>query len=207
MLCTLYWNNKDSVDLVAQKALSGAVFAGSTDTVIGLMAMVSLDGFNNLNRIKRRENKNFIILIESVDRVQCYVNAHCNLHLENIMKNCWPGPVTLIMKMRDDAPSFLPGKTVALRVPAHPGLQRILHHCDLFSTSANIPGEQTPETVEDLDPHIVQSVSAIIDDAEHHANKLPSTILDCTENEVRLIRQGAYSVDELERIYGAKIVR
>lgn len=57
------------------------------------------------------------------------------------MERFWPGPLALlIFKAKADLPSYLKGAdgTIALRIPAHAGLQQLLVDCEgLFSTSAN----------------------------------------------------------------------
>ncbi len=71
---------------------------------------------------------------------------------------------------------------IALRVPDHAGLQKLLpHFTDLFSTSANISGNPVSRTIKDVDERIVKQVAyAVIDKKEKSIELLESTITDCS---------------------------
>ena len=92
--------------------------------------------------------------------------------------------------------------TIAVRVPKHNGLLRLLREFDgLFSTSANRSGQPVPKTIDELSSDIVESVSCIVRD-ENEEKKLPSTIVDFSrENECMVVREGSITKNEIERYY------
>ena len=90
---------------------------------------------------------------------------------------------------------------IALRVPDHAGLQKLLtHFTGLFSTSANISGNPIPRTINEVDERIVKQVScAVIDKKEKPVALLSSTIIDCSGEPIVVVRKGAYPIDELKK--------
>jgi L-threonylcarbamoyladenylate synthase len=199
----LYWNDSNSRALIVQKLLSEKVVVGSSDTVLGLLAPVTRHGCLLLNEIKVRKDKPYIILIESALKASHFVPAQELARVTKLLESCWPGPLTLIFKAREDLPSWAKASdgTVSLRVPSHPGLLAILPHFQgLFSTSANVSGQPVPLQVEDIDTSILSQVAALVVDQDIQEANLPSTILDCSGSQIKVIRQGAYSIERLRGI-------
>jgi len=104
---------------------------------------------------------------------------------------------------KQSIPDFMKSKkgTIALRVPDHTGLQKLLpHFTGLFSTSANIGGNPIPRTIEEIDERIVKQIACVVlDKKEKQVTSLPSTIIDCSGNNITVVREGAYPVDELRK--------
>lgn len=209
----LSWQDNNIISLLANSLKKNKVLATTTDTVYGLLANTTKEGFENLNNTKKRKEKSYIILIDSVKKIPLFVQKNFDEKFVNLINNCWPGPVTLIFKSKINCNDYLKSSfnTIALRIPQHKQLLKLLSHFDgLFSTSANITGEKIPLNIESIDSNIVNSVEFIVID-KNKPNKgfsqIPSTILDCTEEKIKVIREGAYSVIELEKIYGDKFLR
>jgi L-threonylcarbamoyladenylate synthase len=107
----------------------------------------------------------------------------------------WPGPLTLVLPLREGAPiaslatAGLP--TVALRVPAHPAMQNLLRACGrpLAAPSANPSGRMSPTRAE----HVVQGLGgriALVIDAGPTEHGLESTIVAAGDGALRLLRPG-----------------
>lgn len=202
----LDWKNKESLYIIVNMLREGRAIISSSDTVIGLLADTSKQGVQVLNTIKKRVEKPYILLVDCVQKVSYFVdNSHLFL-LESFLKKCWPGPVTIIFKARADVPPYLvaPNGTIAIRIPNYPPLQGLLEHFDgLFSTSANITGQAIPLTIESVNSDVMSQVGAVInDDVKSHHTTQPSTILDATGDQIVVIREGAYAIDALEKLYG-----
>jgi tRNA threonylcarbamoyl adenosine modification protein (Sua5/YciO/YrdC/YwlC family) len=204
-----YWNNKTDVAKIINSVRNNCINLGSSDTVFGLFGNVSRLVFDKLKKIKERDEKPFIILIKSLEKVDLFTQSFQIENLRRFASQCWPGPVTLVVNALPTLPDFLKTAvgTVALRVPNHAGLQALLAEFDaLFSTSANKSGMPVPTRLAEIDPGILKAVEHIIVD-KHVQQSQPSTILDCTGSEIRLIREGVFLVSELEEIYGAPITK
>lgn len=189
-------------DLVVQLQ-QGSVIAGDSDTVPGLLAPLTQKGFESLNIIKSRFEKPYLVLIGSQDKLAQFVQFPLDPLVEKLVKKCWPGPLTIIFAAKLELPDFIksPQKTIGIRMPLHQGLLKLLTHFDgLFSTSANISGSPMPQDCFGIDPSIVEQVSSVVHDRTQ--NSLPSTIIDCTTKPFVILREGAYSTQDLEKIIG-----
>lgn len=196
----IYWQDKTSIDKIVKKLKEGAVVAGTSDTIIGLIAPFTKKGFETLNKLKGRSDKPYLVVVGNQGQADQFTDALTQEPLKALVKNCWPGPLTLIVPAKESVPSFATSSSnaIALRIPDHPGLQAVAAQMGgVFSTSANPAGQPVPQTIEEIDPAITDSVTLSIDDREQ-ATKSPSTILDCTGDTVKLIREGAYTKTMLQ---------
>lgn len=209
----LYWQNQNIINRLIPTLQNGNIVITSTDTVLGLLGIVSQNTYENLNRVKQRSEKPYLILIESPKQLYKYTTLALNSPLNSLVEQCWPGPLTLVFKANPQLPAYSKGmnNTVALRCPHHPGLLTLLAHFDgLFSTSANLSNKPIPRTINELDPTLTQIVPYIVTDDPTltESKDTPSTILDCTdENNITLIRPGSYPTHELEKLYGKEFIK
>jgi tRNA A37 threonylcarbamoyladenosine synthetase subunit TsaC/SUA5/YrdC len=68
-----------------------------------------------------------------------------------------------------------------------------------MATSANLPGEPDPRTIDDIPNELLDGCEAVIDGGELPGT--PSTVIDLTGDEPRVLREGAVAADEvLERV-------
>ena len=165
----LFWQNKWDISILIHALKQCQPVITSTDTLYGLLAPLSADGFDMLCNFKEeRSAKPFIILIASVDRLSFFVDTkRISSILLKFIKSCWPGPLTIIFDAKPDLLPFLTSKkrTIALRCPNHAGLQEILPSFDgLFSTSANKSGYVPPRKKSEIDPEILQKVAYLVTD-------------------------------------------
>lgn len=206
----LFWDNETTTNTLKTYLINNLIVAGTSDTVIGLLANTTERGYLHLNDMKNRAQNPYIILIAHPEKLELFVDLPVNSSVQKIITHCWPGPLTLVLKARESLPSYLksPNGTIALRVPSHKGLQNLLRHFSgLFSTSANLSGQPVAQTIEDLDSRILTHVVCTVKD--HQPPKiaaLPSTIIDASSTQLRLLREGAYTQTELEKICNNHIV-
>jgi L-threonylcarbamoyladenylate synthase len=118
-----------------------------------------------------------------------------------------PGPYTLILPNPARRYPWITGEnpeTIGVRVPDLPDVvDRILSHVGcVVATSANLPGGPDPRRVEDIPREILDRVAAVVDAGELPG--MPSTIIDFSGAEPRVIREGAASAAEaIERVSAA----
>ena len=205
----LFWNEKSSIGRLAAVLRGGGLVLGSSDTILGFLANLSQKSKTEIDTLKRRSGKPYIILLGSREQLLGLVDEANLLHIEKLMAHYWPGPLTLILKAKPEIPAWMKAEdgTIAVRIPDHPGLLELLKEFDgLFSTSANISGQPVPKSIQEVDERILAAVEEVVLDSEPQEGIAPSTILDCTDEQVRVVREGTYSIEELERIHGARIV-
>ena len=220
----LCWTEPSTIEKLKNSLKCDQISITSTDTILGFLANLSEKSFSALNNIKgERAQKPYLILISNKDKLKNFIAADyfdqnniLNKKIFNLIKNCWPGPLTIIFKAKKDLSSFAVSKenTIALRCPDHAPLQKLLESFDgLFSTSANKTGTPPPTFLEDIDLQTSQQISYVATDEKFEVDRqhtlkqtLPSTIIDIsTGKEVKVVRSGAFSINELEKYYGSKI--
>lgn len=204
----LYWQDPETVDLIYKCLMNGQVVVGSSDTVIGLLAIANKAGSELLDRVKGRENKPYIVLLESIKQAEKYVDASNLLQIEKLAEVCWPGPVTAIVQVRPEVQSFIGSSTgtIAIRVPDHGPLRELAGLTGgLFSTSANLSGKPVPLALDQLETAIKNAAAYVVEDAHRQGLTQASTIIDCTQDPWIVVREGAFSIERLLEIPGIRM--
>lgn len=203
----LPWSKPASRAHLGNILKDGKIAISTSDTVLGFLAPLSQMGFNKLDYLKKRSNKPYLILMGSKDKLSFFTDQQLSPGLQRLVDSCWPGPVTLIFKAKASLPLYMVGSdgTIAIRVPRHEGLLEILKDFEgLFSTSANLNGMPVPETIDQIDQVIQDAVECIVVEEGDEGRNVPSTILDCTQDVIKVVRDGAFDVKVLEGIVGVE---
>jgi L-threonylcarbamoyladenylate synthase len=116
-----------------------------------------------------------------------------------IAQTLLPGPYTLILPNPARRYPWITGEspeTIGVRVPELPDVvDRILSLVGcVVATSANLPGGPDPRRVDDIPPEILERVDVVVDAGELPGT--PSTIIDFSGTEPRVVREGAASATE-----------
>jgi L-threonylcarbamoyladenylate synthase len=206
-MLSLNWADLHDQKKIVMLLKNNDLLVGTSDTVWGLYAQTTEQAFLKLNAIKKRENnKPYLILVADTAHLALFVSHDDIDRVSSLMRSCWPGPLTLIMRAKQNLPSYMmgPRNSIAVRVPAHPFLRAVLMQVPgLFSTSANLAGDPVPAQTQDINPLILDQVAALVSDSPQSPSlSEPSTILDCTYDPIRVVRRGAFSVEKLEKICG-----
>jgi L-threonylcarbamoyladenylate synthase len=207
----LRWNESSTIEKLKKSLTLGHVSITSTDTILGLLTSLTNKGYQALHTIKgSRSDKTYVILIASPQKLSHFIDEQSlNKNVRCLIEKCWPGPLTIVFKAKKDLPNYLVAAdgTIALRCPKHDGLLTILSEFDgLFSTSANKSGQKVATTMEEMDSDIVEACDYIVVDIKETKAHEPSTIIDVSKEDViKLVRQGAYSSQQLEEIIGIPI--
>lgn len=194
-----HWHDTTTISEAVHALRQGKILAGTSDTVLGLIAPLTQQGFESLNHLKGRTDKPYLVLVGSKEQAHYFTDTFKQEPFASLIDAYWPGPLTLIVPAKNTVPSFATSTShhIAIRLPDHEGLQKIARAMGgIFSTSANRAGQPVSDTITSLDSAIEKEVAFIIVDDEP-TKKLPSTIVDCTGNIPKLIREGAYTKDML----------
>ncbi len=189
----LDWNKKQDLQEIKSILDKDKVLLISSDTVLGLHARLTQEGYEQLNMIKKRSQKPYLTLIPSVVQLFNFIDQTLSTQVQQLITLCWPGPVTLIFKAKKELPGFLKSSdnTIALRVPDHEGLRQILQFYEgLFSTSANIHGQPIPQTLDEVSDDILRLIGGISVDQNQGVAQSPSSIIDCTSYDLKVLRKG-----------------
>jgi len=189
------------IQKAAQIINKGGIVIFPTDTVYG----IGCDPYNqkavlSLYKIKKREKTKPLPVI-GYSKKELEKIAEFNDKAEKIAEMFWPGPITLILKVKDEniKKSLGLGKKIAVRVPNNQCVLSLLKECKLLvATSANISGT-TPLTDPNDCKRNLNGYDLLIDGGILSDNG-ESTIVEIDRNKVRIVRGGSISEEELKKI-------
>ncbi len=170
--------------------LRGGVVLLPTDTIYGLHALANDDAaIERIVKIKGRgEDKPFVVVGDSIEQLE-QLGAQFDERTRAVVTELWPGPLTAIVPLRKQIAASRGTSKLAVRVPALDSLRAILRRTGpLASTSVNKSGEPALIDPKSLSHALQRSIDAILDDGPRPAE--PSTIVDFTGDEPRIIREG-----------------
>jgi L-threonylcarbamoyladenylate synthase len=177
----------------------GGLIAFPTDTVYGLAASVSNpEAINKLFKVKGRDfNKAIPILIGDLKQLDL-VTEHFNPTARLLSSRFWPGALTLVVPIHSRLPAILsPQPTIGIRMPDHQFTLKLLKATGpLATTSANISGGRNPLAAGDVKKQLNGKIDLLIDGGRCPGG-IPSTVVDCTKSEIRLIREGIITISEI----------
>ncbi len=175
---------------------AGGIIGVPTDTVYGLAADPFRAGATDrLFQIKRRPRTfELPVLVADVEQALTLATTVPPV-AERLMARFWPGALTVVLPRRPDLNADLGSDdaTIGLRCPDHPvplALCRALG--PIATTSANRHGEPPATTASSLAAALGPAVDVVLDAGE--CTGTPSTVVDCTGAEPRLLRDGRHSV-------------
>ncbi len=185
----------EAIAEAARLILAGALVAMPTETVYGLAAdATNGEAVARIYQAKGRPSFNPLIIHVS-DIEQATDIAVFNNEARQLASAHWPGPLTLVLPLRKDAPiarlATAGLATVALRAPAHPAMRALIAAVGrpLAAPSANASGRISPTRPS----HVLASLSGripLIVDGGPTAHGLESTIVALTDGAPRLLRPG-----------------
>ncbi len=203
---------RSSVDLAEiERAVAvlrdGGLVAYPTDTVYGLAALPTDDrAVARLFEAKNRPPDRAVpLLIASADDVALVADEVPEV-ARRLMRAFWPGALTIVLHTAANFRSAAVDRTVALRVPGHATpreLARMLG-APITGTSANVSGGPEPLTADDVRSQLGEAVDLVLDGGRCAGGR-PSTVVDCTVEPPRLLREGAVGLEELARAAEASI--
>lgn len=179
----------------------GGVIAFRTDTFYGLGAdPLNPDAVAKIRKLKGREDsKPILILVSDDSELDRFIEP--SPLFKKVAASHWPGPLTLIGVSRQDVPAELTAGTnsLGLRLPDDEDVRALVRACAgaLTATSANLSGSPPARTAAEVASYFPDGIDLIIDGGEVTATA-PSTVLDVSGVEARLIREGAISLEELK---------
>lgn len=178
------------------------VIAFPTETVFGLGVFYDDEkAYHLLNQIKnRREDKPYTMMLDDVDKISSY--AYLDEKYLPIIKKCMPGSLTILVKAKDNVPGYVTHNTgvIGIRIPSNIEALQLLRFVNkpLLVPSAN-KADQKPALTEQEVKQIFNKEIEIVVPGETSSG-LPSTIVDLTGPQIKLIRKGPISLEELESL-------
>jgi len=189
----------------------GGIVAFPTDTVYGLGACFSIhQAVEQVYAVKERPWSMALPLLLA-DTSQITEVAHPVPPIAwRLIRNFLPGALTIVLPKSNSIPDIITGggATVAVRIPAHPvpvALAKGLG-MPIVGTSANLSGRPSPLTADEVYSQFGNKLDLVIDGGRCPGGK-ESTIVDVTGETPVILREGAISRGELERVCGKTVFR
>ena len=191
---------------------AGSLVAFPTETVYGLGANArDAAAVARVYALKGRPRRHPLIVHLSDAEAMADWAAEVPGAAVSLAAAFWPGPLTLVLRARDDVPVSVTGgaATVALRVPGHPLALALLRALGegVAAPSANRYGRVSPTCAEHVLAEFAGASRAaaealVVLDGGPCAVGLESTIVDLSGSVARVLRPGAISERELAAVIG-----
>jgi len=196
---------------------SGHLCAIPTETVYGLAAnALDQSAVARVFQAKGRPvDHPLIVHVANLEQVSKWI-THLPDWAQTLGAECWPGPLTLVGYRTKLATDAITGgqETVAVRIPSHPIAQQVLVELEadgilgLVAPSANRFGHVSPTSANhvaiDLGEYLAAHDDLILDGGDCEVG-LESTIVLATNEQPVILRLGAITAQDIERITGIKV--
>jgi tRNA threonylcarbamoyl adenosine modification protein (Sua5/YciO/YrdC/YwlC family) len=203
-MATLYALHPDnpqyrSVEEICQELRQGSIMLYPTDTVYAIGCDLNdKSAVQRVRQLKQLSNdKPLTFLCSSLSNISEYAGVSDSAY--RLMKHLIPGPYTFLLPASKSVPKLVMNpkrKTTGIRVPDHVICQSLLRSLGnpIISSSAHLPEEGTSDAFlapdkATLFDNFDKLVDIIIDDDRDLTYDV-STILDLTQDEPEVIRQG-----------------
>jgi len=193
--------NLDAIPRALQIIRQGGVVAFPTDTVYGIgVSVFSSECIEKLFIAKGRDAAKAIpVLVGDLAQLDL-VAASVSEAALRLAQRFWPGPLTLVVRRHPSLPRVLsPLPTVGVRMPDHPIALTLLRQSGpLATTSANLSGGPDPSSAQDVLAQLSGRIDLVLDGGTCPGG-VPSTVVDCTSSDLRLLRPGPLSLEDLKQ--------
>ena len=178
----------------AQIIHSGGIVAIPTDSCYALVCHLDdKDAVMRLRRIRAVDEKHHLTLLcRDLSEIALYAKVDNRQY--RLLKAATPGPFTVILEATKEVPRRLSHpsrKTIGLRVPENPIVHALLEELGqpLLGTTLILPGDGDPLTDADqIRDRLERQIELVIDGGACSFD--PTTVIDLTDDEPVLIRQG-----------------
>ena len=197
----------------AEKLHNGTLVAFPTETVYGLgVDAENQSAVARMYSVKARPTDHPVIIhIADLDGVD-YWAKDIPEYAISLMRDFWPGPMTLLLKRSDKAKDFITGnqEIVGLRIPAHSLALNLLVEFKklggngIAAPSANRYGAVSPTTAQAVSAELeeyLQPEDQILDGGSSLVG-VESTIIDCSKENPSILRPGAVTAEMVEQSTG-----
>jgi tRNA threonylcarbamoyl adenosine modification protein (Sua5/YciO/YrdC/YwlC family) len=191
----------DALDAAERALRAGQLVGIPTDTVYGLAADAFRTGAaDRLFTAKRRpRDVDLPVLVAGPEQARQLATGIPDVAFR-LMDRFWPGALTLVLPRDPDVVADLGDDeaTIGLRSPDHEVARELCRRVGpLATTSANLHGEPTATTAAEVAALFGPAVPIVLDGGTCAGS--PSTVVDCTGETPKLLREGRIPWDLISR--------
>lgn len=186
----------------------GGIVSFPTETVYGLGA----DVFNSKAIAKIFTTKNrpadnpLIVHISSLEMLAQLVNTISETN-QKLIDNFWPGPLAIVFPKSKIIPNIVTAglDTVVIRFPSNPIAQKLIGKCGvpLAAPSVNPSGKPSSTSPQHIRDYFDNKIFVV--EGEPSEIGLESTVINTLVNPPIILRQGAITQDQIEKVLGITI--
>ncbi len=192
-------NDPEAITNATHMLLNNGVIAFPTDTVYGIACLAfNSEAIEKIFSIKGRDsNKALPILIGNLKQLDL-IALPINEKTKKLVMVFWPGALTIIVNRKPTLPGNLsPYPTVGIRMPKHTWLLKFIEKVGpLATTSANLSGQIEAHNAMEVADALNEKIDLIIDGGQSPL-ALPSTVADCSGPEIKILREGPITSEEI----------
>ena len=183
---------------------NGGTVVFPTETVYGLGAdALNPEAIDKIYKAKGRPSDNPLIVhiadLASLNKLAREIGDNASV----LMRNFWPGPLTLIFKKQKNVPDKVTAglDTVAVRFPSNETAQKLIKQSGVLvaAPSANLSGSPSPTVCEDVIADLNGRVDYIIDSTGCTIG-LESTVVDVSGSDTVILRPGAVTLEMIREL-------
>lgn len=202
---------RKSFEKALEKSVSilnkGGLIVFPTDTVYGLAAKFDeTEAIERIYQVKGRDQtKALAVLVGNLDQLKI-ISTGISKNATKLIKYYWPGAMTLILEKRGDLKAQLSiDNSIGIRIPDDRFVRELSERIGpLATTSANRSGFPSTTRVDEVLEQIGNLVDLIVDGGECEGG-VPSSVVDCRFEEIKILRDGAIPKEEIYRSLSAEI--
>lgn len=191
--------NAASIQVALKILREGGLVAFPTDTVYGVGALAFDDkAVESIYKAKDRPIEKAIPVLIGDGEDMEKVGMNIPEIAYELAARFWPGPVTVVIPKQPTLPESVSATdSVGVRVPDHEVARLLLRAAGPMAvTSANISGQPSPSSAEDVLTQLGGRIHLIIDGGTTPGG-VPSTLVDCTGKDIKILREGPISLEEI----------
>ncbi|NQS92378.1 MAG: threonylcarbamoyl-AMP synthase [Chloroflexi bacterium] len=189
---TISIDHSQAISRAVEIIQNGGVIAFPTDTVYGIgSSAFQEEAIEKIYQTKiRSQLKAIPILLGDLDHLK-QITPLVSLDVKRIMEKFWPGALTLVLPILPGLPLNLsPTTTIGIRIPDHRVTIQLLRETGpLAATSANLSGKPSAINAAEVLDQLNGNIDLILDGGTSPGGTA-STVLDCTGDELVILREG-----------------
>lgn len=191
-----YGRAKDkSIRLAVDMLQRGGIVAYPTETFYALGVKFDLEeSLKKLYKIKNRPLEKALPLIIGNTELLYLLTDSINATAISLMKKFWPGPLTLVFPAKGNLSNYITAGTykIAVRIPGESFALRLAKRANfpITATSANTSGNPPAQEAKTVTYYFDDKIDLLVDGG-HTPGGSPSTIVDVTGDEIKILREAA----------------
>ena len=192
---------KNEIENLVKILKNDGVISVPTDTVFGICTRINSEtAHDKLITVKNRPiKKSFPVMCVNEEQIKNI--AIVNDVAKKLIKSFMPGPITLVLKKNKDLPEYVTnGKdTIAIRMATSKKIEELIAKLGspIFMTSANQSGKAECSNLDEIEKECPLLDGMLEGNVVFSKG---STIVDCTSEKIKILREGPISINQIKNI-------